>query len=57
MVLHLYICFTRVLTISEIRATVGKIKAEEEEAENAHSKMQIDNPLWCHAVPECHLVL
>lgn len=45
MILHLYICFTRVLTISEIRATVGKIKAEEEEAEYAHSKMQIDSPL------------
>lgn len=54
MILHLYIAFTRVLTILETRETVETTKAEEEDA---HSKMQIDNPLWCHAVPECHLGL
>lgn len=40
MILHLYIAFTRVLTISETRETVEKIKAEEEECTLGNANRQ-----------------
>lgn len=40
MILHLYIAFTRVLTISETRETIEKIKAEEEESTLGNANRQ-----------------
>lgn len=40
MILHLYIAFTRVLTISETRETIEEIKAEEEESTLGNANRQ-----------------